>query len=139
MKLLNFIFITFSLCLFGCSDNSDPGAKQVDEYLSSHFSIHIDDQHIFCFIPANQCKNCFSYDGKNISPNANSKLIVISGFPAANFKNFNNFHFDDKDDMLQLKVLDYGNKLIKFHNGKISAVIPITDLYSQADSLAHSN
>jgi hypothetical protein len=135
MKQRIFIFIIFSV-LLSCKSLEDENTRQFNNYLLANFSLQINDTTIYCFIPANQCSNCSKYNGSNLSPDMNRRLIMISGFPASNFENFDHVYYDKSNAMLQLKMLDYGNRLVICSEGHVKHVISITDLYGQLDSLA---
>ncbi|MBS1635051.1 MAG: hypothetical protein JST26_03945 [Bacteroidetes bacterium] len=121
------------LFLISCSDPEDKTTHELNAYLE-RFSVRLNDSSVYCFIPDNQCQNCFRFNGKNMAPETRKHLVIISSFPASNFEGFENVYHDSTDDMLQLPSLNYGNRFIRFQNGR-SSIIPLTDLYVQADSL----
>lgn len=135
MKLLSSIFITCSLLAFSCNLQNDPDTEALGQYLSANFSLQINDTAIYCFIPANQCQSCFRYDGSQLSPAMNKRLVVISGFPASNFLHFDHVYADKANAMLKLRLLNYGNRLVICRNHHIQSSVSITDLYGQLDSL----
>lgn len=136
MRLLRFIFITFSAWLLSCVPARDESTKELEAYLSGNCSLPLSDSAIYCFIPANQCQNCYIYNGLKISGRLNERLIVISGFPASNFQNFRHVYYDKADAMLSLRLLNYGNRFVTLYDHRIEAVIPVHDFYAQLDSLA---
>lgn len=136
MKRLYFIFITCSLLLFGCRQATDEGAKELKDYLSAVHSLPLSDSAVYCFIPANQCQNCYIYNGAKLPAPLNEHLVIISGFPASNFSGFRHVYYDKSDAMLSLKLLNYGNRIVTFSEHRIEAVIPVRDFYAQLDSLA---
>ena len=134
MKLRIAISIAFSLALHSCQTGSS-----VDDELTAYIALQTgaqpDAYAIYCLIPDNQCQNCFRFDGLKLSPDANDRLVIISGFPASNFMNFRHVYHDRSNGLLRLRSLDYGNRLLVFHDGE-PVLIPLRDLYIQADSLA---
>lgn len=122
--------------MLGCTQATDKGTEELKGYLAATCSLPLNDSAIYCFIPANQCQNCYIYNGQKLPASLNGRLIIISGFPASNFKNFKHVCYDKADDMLSLRLLNYGNRFITIRNQHIEAVIPVRDFYSQLDSLA---
>lgn len=135
MKPLRFIFITCSLWLFSCKQATDERTEELKSYLSSVHSLPLSDSAVYCFIPANQCQNCYIYNGEKLPALLNERLVIISGFPTSNFRNFKHVYYDKKDAMLSLKLLNYGNRLITLRDQRIEAVISVRDFYAQLDSL----
>lgn len=137
MKPLRFIFITCSLWLFGsCAPAADKGTGELQKYLSGIGAGPLNDSAVYCFIPANQCQNCFIYNADKLLPALNNRLVIISGFPASNFRSFKHVHYDKADAMLSLKLLNYGNRFVTIRDQQVEAVIPVRDFYAQLDSLA---
>lgn len=62
-------------------------------------------------------------------------LVLFSGFPADNFTGFKNYYFDSSNTMFGIKCLDYGNRFVLIKNANVDAVIPVTDIAEQIDSL----
>lgn len=90
---------------------------------------------IYCFFPANQCKNCFLYNAANVVPEINEHTIIITGFDHSNFKGFRHVLHDGDNTMLQLQALDYGNRIITVKNGQIITNETVKDLYAQLGSV----
>jgi len=135
MKPFAFIFTICSLFLWGCSKPKDEATLELEAYLSFNFRLRIDSGKIYCFVPANQCRNCMRYTAVNTSPKLNQKLVIISGFPSSNFEGFENVYTDSNNDMLRLRFLDYGNKFIVCKPGQQAVVIPLYNFYAQLDSI----
>jgi hypothetical protein len=136
LKLRHFIFIIFSCFLAWSCKQEDPGNKQLIRYLENTHALSPNDSSIYCFFPANQCKNCFLYNARFISPELNRHVIIITEFDSTNFKGFKNFYRDVNNVMIQLAVLDYGNRIITFKNGAIKHAVAVKDLYAQLDSIS---
>jgi len=135
MKPFAFIFTICSLLLWGCNRPKDPATLELEEYLLFNFRLGIDSEKIYCFVPANQCRNCMRYTAVNTSPELNHRLVIISGFPSSNFDGFENVYTDSNNDMLRLRFLDYGNKLVVCKPGQQAAIVPLYNFYAQLDSL----
>lgn len=131
MKRLAFTYIICNILLFGSCRKQDAASKEVEAYLSEHYQLTVNDSTIYCFFPANQCKNCFRYDAAYLAPEISEHCVIITGYEAGNFKGFRHVLHDADDDMLRLQALDYGNRIILFKSGNISRNEVVTDLYSQ--------
>lgn len=131
MKQLAFIFITCNFLLVGSCSKQDAASKEVEIYLSENYQLQINDSTLYCFFPANQCKNCFLYNANYLAPEINDHTVIITGYDASNFKGFRHVLHDGDDAMLQLQALDYGNRIITFQNGNISRNDVVKDLYAQ--------
>ena len=116
----------------------DENSRSLQAYLKETHELEASDNAIYCFFPANQCKNCFLYDASHISPGLNGHVIIITGFDSTNFNGFKHCYKDGDNTMLELPVLDYGNRIITFKDGIIKNAVPIRDLYTQLDSTAES-
>jgi len=138
MKRLNFIFITCSALLLLACKPQNQATAQLTGYLETTHALKPNDSSIYCFFPANQCKNCFLYHAKFIKPNVNRHVVIISEFDSSNFKGFQHFYRDKANKMIQLEVLDYGNRIITFKNGTINNSVAVKDLYAQLDSAARA-
>ena len=138
MKPLAFIFTTCSLLLLNACRTQDKAGEQLEAYLSETYSLKTNDSTIYCFFPANQCRNCFLYNAAYISPEINKHTVIITGFDSANFKGFKQVLHDGNDEMMSLQALDYGNRIVLFRNGHIHRCLPVKDLYAQLDSIAHA-
>jgi len=136
MKTRRFILLIFSALALSCSDKGNRDTLAFEKYLQHQFNLSIEKEAtVYLLMPNNQCPNCTKYDGKKIRPETNQHLRVISGFPEANFRNFDAFYFDRKNTLMKLAFLDYGNKLVTCRDGHITAVLPVTNVYRQLDSL----
>ncbi len=138
---LSFTYTIFSLCIaFVSCEIKNEKKEQTTElrtYLKEQ-NIPFGDSLIYLLFPANQCKNCFLFDGNKIDPCLNNRLVVVSGFPPKRIINFKNFHYDSSNVMMSLKLLDYGSKLISIQEGRIKNISSL-DVYrfmEQMDSLA---
>lgn len=109
----------------------DEASKELAEYLSEKYQLEMNDSTLYCFFPANQCKNCFLYDATYLVPEINAHTVIITGFDSSNFKGFRHVLHDADDALLQLQALDYGNRIITFKNGNISRNEVVKDLYAQ--------
>jgi hypothetical protein len=134
MKPHHFIFITCSVFLLGGCKQQDPNSKELLSYMKNTHALSPNDSSIYCFFPSNQCKNCFLYNAGFLSPALNRHVVIITEFDSTNFKGFQNFHKDSGNGLIQLTVLDYGNKIITFKEGLINHVVAVSDLYAQLDS-----
>jgi hypothetical protein len=117
----------------GCHRQTE-ASKELQAYLRETHGLEINDSTIYCFFPANQCKNCFLYNAAYMMPETNRHTVIITGFDSSNFKGFRNVLHDGDDAMLQLQALDYGNRIITFKGGNISRNEIVKDLYAQLDS-----
>ncbi len=132
MKLLYSIFIICSLLLLlSACQRQNEQSKELETYLLEKHQLKINDSMIYCFFPANQCKNCFLYNAAYIVPEVNAHTVIITGFDSSNFKGFKQVLHDHDNSMLQLQPLDYGNRIITFKNGNISRNEVVKDLYVQ--------
>lgn len=138
MKPLNSIFIICSLLSLGSCSTQDKASRELEAYLSETYDLKPNDSTIYCFFPANQCKNCFLYNAGYLSPGINRHTVIITGFDSANFKGFKQVLHDGSDEMMSLQALDYGNRIVLFRNGSIHRCLPVKDLYAQLDSIAHA-
>lgn len=136
MRTRCFIFITFSLWLLGCGTPANENTKELSAYLTGQFAMPLEENAIYCFVPANQCRNCMVYDAYKVLSGIDQKLVIISGFPKSNFKNFPHVYYDPQNNMLQLRMLNYGNRFVVCRNRQVEQVITVTDFYRQLDSLA---
>lgn len=106
-------------------------SRAMENYLSETHGLSVNDSTIYCFFPANQCRNCFLYNARYIIPEINEHTVIITGFDSSNFKGFKHVLHDGNNRMLGLDALDYGNRIITFKKGNISQSITIEDLYTQ--------
>lgn len=121
------------LLLISCRKQTE-ASKELESYLHDKHHLEANDSTLYCFFPANQCKNCFLYNAAYLAPEINAHTIIISGFDSSNFKGFRHVLHDGDNTMLQLQALDYGNRIITFKNGNISRNDVVKDLYTQLDS-----
>jgi hypothetical protein len=132
MKRLPSIFTICSLLLLlSACQRQNEQSKELETYLLEKHQLKINDSMIYCFFPANQCKNCFLYNAAYIVPEVNARTVIITGFDSSNFKGFKQVLHDDDNSMLQLQALDYGNRIITVKNGNISRNEVVKDLYAQ--------
>jgi hypothetical protein len=117
--------------LFGSCQRQDEPSKELEIYLSEKHQLEMSDSMIYCFFPANQCKNCFLYNATYTIPEINDHTVIITGFDSSNFKGFKHILHDDDNAILQLQALDYGNRIITFKDGNISRNEVVKDLYAQ--------
>lgn len=136
MTLRYFIFITFSIWLCSCGTPTNENTKDLAVYLTEQFAMPVEENAIYCFVPANQCRNCMVYDAYRVLSGIDKKLVIISGFPKSNFRNFPNVYYDPQNRMLQLRMLNYGNRFVVCRHRQVEQVIVVTDFYRQLDSLA---
>lgn len=135
MTLRNSIFTIFSILLLSCSQQKDEGYEELSAYMQT-FGVTPEDSCIYIYIPANQCQNCMLLDGNRLDPKLNNRIRLFSGFKGKTLINFEHFYFDKADKMMELKVLDYGNRIIQFSGRRIKANLVLDDVYKQIDSLA---
>ncbi len=131
MKPLNSISIIFSLLLCVACHRQTEASQELEAYLHDTHQLEPNDSTLYCFFPANQCKNCFLYNAAYLVPEINGHTVIITGFDSSNFKGFEHVLHDGDDAMLQLQALDYGNRLITFKDGNISRNEVVKDLYAQ--------
>jgi len=93
---------------------------------------------VYCLLPSNQCRNCILYNGSLLPGNIKNRLVLISCFPASDYKNFEKVYYDRDQKMMELALLDYTSRLVVYQNNAVSANIPVHDFYKQLDSLAKS-
>lgn len=117
--------------MLGACSTQNEASKELTAYLSEKHHLEINDSTMYCFFPANQCKNCFLYNANYLVPEINEHTVIISGFDSSNFKGFRHVLHDGDDAMLQLQALDYGNRIITFKDGTISRNEVVKDLYAQ--------
>lgn len=103
-------------------------------YLRNGHALNVNDTTLYCFFPANQCKNCFLYQASYLSPQVNAHTVIITGFDSSNFKGFRHVLHDAGNTMMELQALDYGNRIITFSESNIRGSSTVTDLYRQLDS-----
>jgi hypothetical protein len=130
MKPLAFIFITCSLLLSACRTRNE-ASRELVAYLHEKHGLEVNDSTLYCFFPANQCRNCFLYNAAYMVPEINEHTVIITSFDSSNFKGFSHVLHDSNDALLQLQALDYGNRIISFRNGNISRNEVVKDLYAQ--------
>lgn len=118
------------LLLSACQQQDEP-SKELQTYLSEKHQLEINESTIYCFFPANQCKNCFLYNAAYIPTEVNARTVIITGFDSSNFKGFKQVLHDGDNSLLQLQALDYGNRIITFKDGNISRNEVVKDLYAQ--------
>lgn len=126
------------MLLLGACRTQNKAGEQLKAYLSETHNLKTNDSTIYCFFPANQCRNCFLYNASYISPEVNRHSIIITGFDSSNFKGFKQVLYDDDNSLPGLEALDYGNRIVTFRNGDIHSCLPVKDLYAQLDSIAHA-
>lgn len=117
--------------MIGACTRQDRQSQALETYLSETHGLNINDSMIYCFFPANQCRNCFLYQSDYLIPEINEHTIIITGFDSSNFKGFKHVLHDRSNHMLELEALGYGNRIITFQKGNISRNIVVEDLYAQ--------
>lgn len=122
----------------GCT-RQDEASREVTAYLEEKFHLTPNDSTMYCFFPANQCRNCFRYDAAFVSPQVNAHTVIITGFDTSNFKGFSTVLCDVNDDMLELQALDYGNRIFTFAKGNIKNNLAVDNLYAQLIVLWNQN
>ncbi|MCZ8286423.1 MAG: hypothetical protein O9353_13305 [Bacteroidia bacterium] len=134
MKPHVFIFTICSLLLSACQ-RQDEASREIETYLHDTHGIELNDSSIYCFFPANQCKNCFLYNARYTIPEINAHTVIITGFDSTNFTGFKHILRDSDNAMLQLRALDYGNRIITFKDGQIKRNEVVKDLYAQLENI----
>jgi hypothetical protein len=123
------IFIIFSFLLLSCNKKED-GYAELEVYLAS-YNMLPNDSAIYVFIPANQCVNCIFFNGNKLSEMQNDHLYIFSALPDKRIINFKHLITDKENKMMELKFLDYGNRIVKCENGKLKTNVVLTDLFEQ--------
>lgn len=120
MKKQLITYLIFSLILSSCIKN--PNTAELEKYLQQNFNMEPQNGHIYLFVPSIQCHNCIMLNAAKLSPEINSKLHVFSALPQKHFLNFINYHHDEKENLLHLKLVDYENKIAFYNNEEIQFV-----------------
>lgn len=124
MGKLPIIFIIFSFFISGCRPK-DKVSSEFKVYLKELFGAEPRNGTVYVFVPANQCQNCLILKADRLSPGLSERIVIISGLPRKNFRNFKNYFFDKESKMLELNFLDYGNKIVLFDKDKVQAVVEL--------------
>lgn len=128
MKILNIIFIIFSILPVACK--KDKKTEVFQNYLSRKFKLNIPEQEcIFLIIPNNQCGNCFNtYPHASILNQKNT--YIITSLNPMFFSKYSKVLFDSTNELQKLDFLNFSNTLIMTRNRSINSLENNIDLFS---------
>lgn len=125
MKKQGSIFIIFSLLLFTSCGTKNETTSEFENYLRNMNGTSPVNGAVYLLVPGNQCKNCVMLDAQKIPDSINENVYVISSLKQKHFKNFRHYTHDKNDRLLELKLLDYENKLLLYDHNQVMAVVNV--------------
>jgi hypothetical protein len=105
------------------SCGGDETTATFKQYLKTEMHHDPKNGDVYLFIPSTQCINCVQLDGNKLPDALNKRLYVISAIPQKHFTNFQHYFFDKEDKLLELKLVDYENKLVFYDQNRVMGVV----------------
>jgi len=122
VKKLYFTFIIFS-CFLLVRCGVDENTAAFAQYLKTEMHHDPKNGDVYLFIPSTQCVNCVQLDGIKLDSALNKRLYIISSIPQKHFTNFQHYFFDKEDKLLELKLVDYENKMVFYDHNQVTRVL----------------